>query len=246
MRARARGASIGSCQPCASAASTSCAAMPCSIEDAAQARLRRSRRASRVSAASRLGVAALVGRRLHEPRDSFAASRRSSRICQMPIAARRKPERIGASRVGSRPTAKQPTIVSILSASATSAASSVVGSSAPCPLGHQCCSIASATASGSPTKPRVVLAHRALQLGELADRERREICLAQCAARRGSRSAEPLAELCTILTSRRDLVADRLRAVAELGLEHDAVELCVPVRRTMCLLILGEEELRVG
>ncbi len=116
------------------------------------------------------------------------------------------------------------------------------GSSAPCPLGHQCCSIASATASGLLVKPSVVLAHRSLQLGELADGLRREIRLAV---------ARGVAEM--IRTAERDgdrldaaqLVADRLRAVAELRLKHDAVEFLVPVVERV-LLVLGEKELRVG
>ena len=89
--------------------------------------------------------------------------------------------------------------------------------------------------SGSPASARVVPAHHALQLGELADRAatRDRPCTAAPRARASRRDAAERGD--EPRRSARDLVADRLRAVAELGLEHDAVELRVPLRRT-CFL----------
>ena len=59
----------------------------------------------------------------------------------MPIAARRRPNG-SAEPLGSSPTANAPTSVSMRSASARIAPTSDVGSAPPCPLGHQCSSIA--------------------------------------------------------------------------------------------------------
>ena len=69
---------------------------------------------------------------------------RSSKICQIPIAARRRPNRIRADPDGSSPTAKHPDDrihLPCRRARPESARCPYVGSSAPCCLGHQCCSI---------------------------------------------------------------------------------------------------------
>ncbi len=89
---------------------------------------------------------------------------------------------------------------------------------------------------------RVVPAHRALQLGKLADRMRREIRLAQ--PRRANRD-RARGQVRHQLDEPADLVADRLRAIAELRLEHDRVELGVPRIERMTRGVLREEEPRI-
>ena len=94
---------------------------------------------------------------------------------------------------------------------------------------------------------RVVPPHHALQLRELADRARREVALRD--AGRLGRELGIRADLGREHPRDRDeplhLVADRLRPLAELRLEHDPRKLLVPHRERL-LPILGEEELRVG
>ncbi len=171
----------------------------------------RTRRASPESSASvdallaraRRGVAANSGveHAIQLGRDRAGSARRRSR--------RGAGRTDRPSRVGSRPTAKQPTSVSMRSAIATSAPSSVVGQRGALPLRPAVLLDRDRRPRRpSPTMPRVVLAHHALQLGELADRAatRDRPCTGARRVRATSRShATRSASAATIASMRRTL-----------------------------------------
>ena len=93
---------------------------------------------------------------------------------------------------------------------------------------------------------RVVLAHDALQLGQLADHAGQQVALAQLggAARHPAIEADVIGQRVDDADDPPHLVAGRLR-VAQLGLEDDVVELG-PQRAEVLLAVLGEEEPGVG
>ena len=103
---------------------------------------------------------------------------------------------------------------------------------------------------GGELAPRVVHAHHALQLGQLADHAGQQIALAQLGGAVRDRAtvvvleADVLGQRVDDADDALDLVAGRFGG-AELGLEHHVVELAAQDVEVL-LAVVGEEEPRVG